>query len=76
LNKSVPLSTKGAALTIHLNVLNALNHPVWSTGPQLNNNGIGLNFLQDASITSTNFGQVSRPLNGARRIVIRAEIKF
>ena len=74
LNKSVPLSTKGTVLTVHLNVLNALNHPVWSTGPALN--GIGLSFLNDASITSTTFGQVARPLNNSRRVVIRAEVKF
>jgi hypothetical protein len=74
LNKTVPLTTSGASLTIHLNVLNALNHPVWSTGPA--QGGIGLGFLTDASITSTTFGQVARPLNGSRRIVIRSEIKF
>jgi hypothetical protein len=74
LNKTVPLSPKGASLTVHLNVLNALNHPVWTTGPNLN--GIGLSFINDASITSTTFGQVARPLNNARRIVIRSEIRF
>ncbi len=69
LNKSVPLTSNGVMLTIHLNVLNALNHPVWGTG---------LGFLNDANITSQTFGQTSSPLNNAtpRRIVIRSEIKF
>jgi hypothetical protein len=74
LNKAVPLSSNGVTLTIHLNVLNVLNHPVWSTGPV--NSGVGLNFINDAGITSTTFGQVAQPLNAARRIVIRTEIKF
>src|SRR5262249_40453 len=67
LNKSVPLSPNGAELTVHLNILNALNHPVWSTGPIPGGVGPGLNFLNDASITSTTFGQVQQPLSTARR---------
>jgi hypothetical protein len=75
LDKSVPLSGSGGPrLLIHLNVLNALNHPVWSTGPATG--GIGLSFLNDANITSTTFGQVARPLNNPRRIIIRAEVQF
>jgi hypothetical protein len=66
LNKSVPLSTNGAQLTIHLNILNAINHPVWGAA----------GFLVDQNITSATFGQVSSPINGARRIVIRMEVKF
>jgi hypothetical protein len=76
LNKSVPLSSNGVVLGIHLNVLNVLNHPVWSTGPIPAAGGPGLNFLTDASVTSTTFGQVQQPLSAARRIIIRAEIKF
>jgi hypothetical protein len=76
LNKSVPLTGGGTKLLIHLNVLNALNHPVWSTGPIPAAGGPGLNFINDANITSTTFGQVAQPLNSARRVIIRAEVQF
>ena len=59
-----------------VNVLNALNHPVWSTGPIPAAGGPGLNFINDANITSTTFGQVAQPLNSARRVIIRAEVQF
>jgi hypothetical protein len=32
--------------------------------------------VNDANITSTTFGQVARPLNNPRRIIIRAEVQF
>ena len=72
----MPITNNGARLLIHLNVLNAVNHPVWSTGPIPATGGAGLNFLTDANITSNTFGQVQQPLNGARRIIIRAEVQF
>jgi hypothetical protein len=74
LNKSVQLTSNGVLLTLHITAQNVLNHPVWATGPA--SGGIGLNFLNDASITSTTFGQVAQPLNAARNLYIRTEIKF
>ena len=67
LNKAIPLGAGGLRLTFNITARNVLNHPVWSTG---------LNPLADANITSTTFGQTTRPLNSARSFFIRTEISF
>ena len=67
LNKAVTVAPNGVVLAIQLGATNVLNHPVWGTG---------LGFLQDASVTSTTFGQTTGPQNGARQMYIRAEIRF
>lgn len=67
LNKSIPLSGNGAAFTFNITARNVLNHPVWGTG---------LGALTDANITSTTFGQTTQPLNTARQLYIRMEVKF
>jgi hypothetical protein len=73
LSKEVALPQR-ARLTIWVGAFNLFNNPVWGLGPLTN--GIGLNFLTDANITSQTFGQTSQPVNGARTIQIRAGISF
>jgi hypothetical protein len=78
INKSFVLTPGGMMLTLHITAQNVLNHPVWATGPNIPGTGLGLNFLNDANITSTTFGQVAQPLNvnAPRNLYIRTEIKF
>ena len=68
--------TNSLRFTLHITATNVLNHPVWALGPAVS--GVGLNFLQDANITSTAFGQSLQPQNNAnaRQLYIRAEISF
>jgi hypothetical protein len=75
LNKSVRL-TNDVNFTLHITVTNLLNHPVWALGPA--SSGVGLNFLQDANITSTTFGPTLQPQNNAsaRQLYVRAELSF
>jgi hypothetical protein len=58
------------AMTLHFTFQNLLNHPVFSTFPQ--NSG----FLTDMNITSTTFGQVTGPVNGARQVYARVEFRY
>jgi hypothetical protein len=74
MNKTVALTSNGLLMTLHITATNVLNHPVWGIGPNVG--GAGLNFLNDANITSTTFGQTPQPANGARGLHIRTEIKF
>jgi hypothetical protein len=75
MNKTVSLTSNGGVqMTLHITATNVLNHPVWGIGPA--SGGIGLNFLNDANITSTTFGQTPQPANGSRGLHIRTEIKF
>ena len=67
LGKTFPIAPNGGSMTIFLTSRNVLNHPIWSTG---------LGALTDASITSTTFGQTTQPVNGARTIQLRLEVKF
>jgi Carboxypeptidase regulatory-like domain len=75
LNKSVRL-TNDVKLTLHITATNLLNHPVWALGGATG--GVGLNFLQDANITSTTFGQSLQPQNNAnaRQLYARVELSF
>jgi len=63
-----------ATLVVHLTATNVLNRPMWGIGPAVS--GVGLNFLQDANITSTTFGQSVQPINGTRQLYVRAELRF
>jgi hypothetical protein len=74
MNKTIALTPNGLLMTLHITATNVLNHPVWGIGNA--SGGIGLNFLNDANITSTTFGQTPQPANGARGLHIRTEIKF
>ena len=51
---------------LHVTMTNVFNHPVWGT-PDWND---------FPNITSTTFGQVGNPINGARQMYIRTEISF
>jgi hypothetical protein len=75
LNKSVRI-TNDVKFTLHVTATNLLNHPVWALGPLVS--GVGLNFTQDANITSTTFGQSLQPQNNnnARQLYVRGEISF
>jgi hypothetical protein len=53
-------------IRLHMTMTNVLNHPVWGA-PDWNDN---------PGITSTTFGQVTGPINGAREMYFRAEIGF
>src|SRR5262249_20586932 len=69
--------TQRVAFTILATATNVLNHPIWSIGPA--NAGVGLNFVQDADITSTTFGQALAPATtnvSARQFYLRGEISF
>ena len=67
LGKTFAIAPNGGSMTIFLTSRNVLNHPIWGTG---------LGALTDASITSTTFGQTTQPVNGARTIQLRLEVKF
>jgi hypothetical protein len=76
LSKRVNITGR-VAFTFTAVATNVLNHPVWATGPQ--SGGIGLNFITDADITSTTFGQVVQPSTtnvSARQFYLRAEVSF
>ncbi|HEY7502251.1 MAG TPA: TonB-dependent receptor [Vicinamibacterales bacterium] len=53
-------------LRIHVTMTNVLNHPIWGAP----------GFLNSSSIQSTTFGQQTAPLNGARQMYIRGEVRF
>ena len=65
LNKDVDLPGR-TALRIHVTMQNVLNHPIFGT-PNWNGN---------PSINSSTFGQTTNPINGARQMYIRGEIRF
>lgn len=65
LNKDFDMPGR-ASMRLHVTIQNALNHPVWSTG----------SWSSDPSITSTTFGQTSGPINGARQMYLRTEVRF
>jgi hypothetical protein len=65
LNKNVELPSR-TSLRIHVTMQNVLNHPIFGTP----------NWNGDPSVTSTTFGQTTNPINGARQMFIRAEIRF
>lgn len=65
LNKQVSMVGR-TVLLIHVDMTNVLNHPVWGTP----------GFLGGTSIQSTTFGQTTSPLNGARQLYLRGEIRF
>lgn len=65
LNKNFDLPGR-AGLRLHVTMQNVLNHPIFGT-PSWNGN---------PSVTSTTFGQVSNPINGARQMYLRTEITF
>lgn len=75
MNKQIRLPG-GGSFVLHATAVNVFNHPVWGVGPQQGGVAPGLNFLTDASVTSTTFGQVARPVNSAREFYLRAEIRF
>jgi hypothetical protein len=47
-------------------VPNLLNHPIWGSA----------DWNDDPSINGTTFGQLSNPINGARQMYVRGEIRF
>ena len=65
LNKEVELPGR-ASLRLHVTMTNVLNHPVFSTP----------NWNGEPSINSTTFGQITNPINGARQMYLRTEIRF
>lgn len=65
LNKQFTLYGR-STLNLHVTITNVLNHPIWGTP----------GFLGSANINSTTFGQTSNPLNGARQMYVRAEVRF
>jgi hypothetical protein len=65
LNKSIELPSR-ASLRIHVTMQNVLNHPIFGTP----------NWNGEPSINSTTFGQTTNPINGARQMYIRAEMRF
>ena len=65
LNKDFDLPGR-TFLRLHVTMTNVLNHPVWGA-PDWNDN---------PGITSTTFGQVDGPINGARQMYFRAQIGF
>lgn len=64
-NKSFALYGR-STLNLHVTMTNVFNHPIWGTP----------GFLGTANITSNTFGQVGNPLNGARQMYLRAEVRF
>ena len=64
-NKQFPLYGR-STLNFHVTMTNVFNHPIWGTP----------GFLGTANITSTTFGQTGNPLNGARQMYLRAEVRF
>ena len=65
LNKDVKLYGR-TTLTIHVTVTNVFNHPVWGSA----------DWNDDPSINGTTFGQLTNPINGARQMYVRGEIRF
>jgi hypothetical protein len=65
LNKDFDLPGR-ANLRLHMTITNVFNHPIWGT-PGWNG---------DPSINSTTFGQTSGPINGARQMYFRTEVRF
>lgn len=66
LNKDFELPGR-LSMRLHVTMTNVLNHPVWST-PGFSST--------PTNITSTTFGQTGGPINGARQMYIRTEIRF
>ncbi len=66
LNKDFSLPGR-ANLRLHMTMTNVLNHPIWNAP------GWSGGYI---SITSTTFGQIGSPFNGARQMYLRTEITF
>jgi carboxypeptidase family protein len=70
LNKFFDLPGR-AVFGVHVTVTNVFNHPIWST-PSWNTTAAPA----VPNITSTTFGQIAAPLNGARQMYLRGEVRF
>jgi hypothetical protein len=65
LNKTTGLVGR-SQITVHVTITNLLNHPVWSTP----------GFLGETSIQSQTFGLSNNPINVARQLYSRVQVRF